>query len=266
MSVIWHNSTFIADGPVFTAHDRIRLGECVFNTMLAIDGAPVHADLHFEKLRANAQAFFGHAPETTGLAEITQDLLARNEFTKGRYGVNCIITQGGAGIGLRPPENPDFQVVLRAFAAPENTAPVHAVIAQTVRRNEGSPLSRFKCGNYGDNIIGLREADSRGANEALLLNNKGHVACATAANIVACIDGALITPPLEDGVQNGVTRTLLLQKFPVEEHSLTAQELLTRTQGIYLINSLRGAVPLVGLEGQALPAPTVPIDKDFHLK
>ena len=267
MSFIWHNGHIRDDGPVFTAHDRMRLGECVFNTMLAIDGKMVHAALHFEKLLKNSSVLFGEwtTPAMGTLEAAAHELLHKNKFTKGRYAVNTIITRGASGNGLKTPEKPDMQIVMRALPVAGEFAPLHAVTAQNVRRNEGSPLSRIKCANYGENIIALREAEEKGANEAILLNNAGNVACATTANIAVILNGALVTPPMADGAQGGVTRALLMKKFPVTEQSITPAQ-LKNAQGIYLLNSLRGAAALLSLDGQTLASPIITIDKDFHLQ
>lgn len=264
---IWHNGAFLPDGPVFTAHDRIRLGECVFGTILSIDGKLVHADLHLKKLEKNVEVFFGKVPLPTAgeLNEAAHELLKRNNYTKGRHAVNIIVTRGASGAGIWPPENPGMQIIIRATPALVEFPPIRAIIAQTVRRNEGSPLSRIKCANYGENILALREAESKGANEAILLNNRGNISCATTSSLFAIIGGQLLTPPLSDGAQEGVTRKLIIEKFGAAEKILLPVD-LAEAEGLYLVNSLRGAAPIVSLGGKPLPQPSLKIDKDFHVK
>ena len=142
--------------------------------------------------------------------------------------------------------------------------PVNAIIAKSVRRNEGSPLSQIKCGNYGENILAVYEAQEQGANEAILLNNQGRVTCASVASVFAVLGGALYTPPLSDGAQGGVTRRTLIERYGAVEKSLSSEDLF-QSEGIYLANSLRGVVPVVSLDGRACPAPSLSIPADFHL-
>lgn len=267
MTLIWHNGAFKDDGPVLSLHDRIRLGEGVFNTMLAVDGQVMHGRRHMEKMLRNAHFFLDDPvlPEAGDLLQTAQSLLIKNGFMTGRYAVNTILTLGPAGGGIRTPDDPDIQLMMRALPVPAEFPPVHAVIAETVRRNEGSPLSQFKCSNYGDNILALREAQQKGANEAIMLNNKGHVATSTVANIVAVLGGKLTTPPLSDGCQGGVTRGLLLERYDIAERSITPEE-LEKADGIYLTNSLRGPIALSSLNGQSCPPPSLEIAKDFHLE
>jgi len=66
------------------------------------------------------------------------------------------------------------------------------------RRNEHSPLSRIKALPYLDNVLALSEARAQGADDALMLNTGGTIACGTAANVFAIRGGRLETPPLRD--------------------------------------------------------------------
>ncbi len=265
--LIWHNGAFRPDEPVFFANDRLRIGEGVFNTILCLDGTLIHGHLHMKKLLRNSKIFTGEweHPSSNDLESIARSLLAKNGFTKGRYAINTIITLGAGKGGIQTPDRPDIQIIMRAFPAPEIPSQIHAIIAQTTRRNEHSPLSQIKGPFYGDNILALREAAEKGANEAIMLNTSEKIACATTSNIVAILNGKLTTPPLNDGCQDGITRSLLMQKFEVIEQSMTPDDLYS-SDGIYLLNSLRGAVPVLTLDGKTLSKPSITIDKDFHLE
>lgn len=268
MAIIYHNGEFKDDSaPALSIHERaLRLGEAVFNTMLVDDGVIYHAEQQVERTLKNSSLFLGQwsAPSAQSLVEAAQEMLVRNEYLTGRYALNTIITCGAAGNGLRLPETPQPQILMRALPCPSDFPPVRAIIAQSVRRNEGSPLSNIKCGNYGDNILAWREADAANANEAIMLNNARHVACATVSNIVVVLDGAFVTPPLSDGVMAGVTRGLFIERYEVAERSITLEE-LKAADGIYLMNSLRGVVPVVELDSVEISQPSLPIPQFFHL-
>ncbi|MDB2683172.1 aminotransferase class IV [Alphaproteobacteria bacterium] len=264
--IIWHNGEFKNDEPILSIHDRLRLGEGLFNTILCIDGTLIHGEEHMQKLLDNTKFFVENhgcaTPET--LVKIAEELLQKNNATQGRNALNTIFTLGNACNGIRTPETPDIQMMMRIQPCTNEFPEIHAIIAQTIRRNEGSPLSQIKCSNYGDNIIALREAQNQNANEAIIMNNAGHITCATTSNIVIIKNGKFITPPLKDGCQNGITRSILMKKFEVTEQSITPEDLYT-SEGIYLLNSLRGAAPIVTLNGKTAPKPAIAIDKDFYL-
>jgi branched-chain amino acid aminotransferase len=280
MSFIWHNGEFIAqDTPVYTAHTRLRRGECVFNTMPAVDGKIVRAQAHMEKLLHDAQIYWGddfnlnfYLPPTLtlppmgggkkrgalrvgGLIDAANNLLKKNNFINGRYSMNVILTPDDAG---------DMSITIRAQSAPGSYPPIHAIIAQSVRRNEGSPLSSIKCGQYADNIFALREAHEKGGNEAIMLNNLGHVTCGTTSNIFIVKGNKLYTPPLTDGVQAGLTRARLIETFGAIEQSLIPDDLFA-SEGIYLTSSVRGVVPVITLDKVQIAMPSLKIPNDFHL-
>jgi branched-subunit amino acid aminotransferase/4-amino-4-deoxychorismate lyase len=266
MTTIWHNGRYTDDGPVFRPADRLRLGDGVFDTMMAVDGRPVHAGRHFARLLAHAQAM--RIPADIGIAALesaARELLDRNKYRSGRYVINTILSRGPAERGLRPPESPAVQIVMTASPAPSEFPPVSAIIAQRVRRNEGSPLSRIKSCNYGDNIMALAEAQERSANEAIMLNNAGNVACASASNIFIAVDGQLWTPPLRDGAMAGITREIVMEKYGAQEKTIGPDE-LARSEGVYVTNCVRGAAPVEILNGKRLRPPALEIDKDLHLK
>jgi branched-chain amino acid aminotransferase len=84
-------------------------------------------------------------------------------------------------------------------------------IAMSLRRNPIESLSpAWKTGNYLNNILGLREARARGADDVVMLNLRGEVTEAATSNIAFVRDGEVITPQLEAGILEGITRGLLL--------------------------------------------------------
>ena len=207
--IIYHNGQWAEDQAIFNFNDRIRLGDGVFDTMLVVDGTPIHYDLHAKRLIHDAKTLgiiIDRLPDPN-------EIIQKNNAEKGHYAINTIITRGIGERGLMPPETPQPTIAMRITPVPDEFPPIHAIISETVRRNEGSPLSRIKSCNYGDNILALLEAKKQSANEAILLNNKGLVTCASAGNIFAEIDGKLYTPPLSDGCMDGVTRKIILKKM-----------------------------------------------------
>ncbi|MGB0719557.1 MAG: aminotransferase class IV [Bdellovibrionales bacterium] len=246
--IIYHNGAFIKDAAIFGLNDRIRLGDGIFDTMLVIvkNAAPqcLKADLHFERLIHDANML--HIPIKTTpeiLHKTAMDLAGKNNLPDGRYALNTLITRGAGQRGLMPPDMCAPTLSMRLSPVPDTFPPITAIISQTTRRNEFSPLSQIKSCNYGDNILALIEAKGKGANEAILLNTAGHVACATAGNIFVEINGRLFTPPLSDGAMNGITRKIMLQNGEAVERTITAKDLQTAAN-LYTTNSIRGRTPV----------------------
>lgn len=267
MSILWYNGAWQEETQaVFTAQNRMCYGDGIFDTMLAIDGSPLHFQKHLERIIHNAKILhisINIKPDS--VAEIVTSLLARNAMTEGRAVINIMISRGESARGLTIPSAITPDIIIKCTPAPELTsAPTTLITAQSVRRNEGSPLSQIKSMNYGDNILAKIEADNAGADDALMLNNAGRVTCATSSNIFAVRENQLVTPPLRDGVLAGVTRALVIERLNAVEANLTPDDLL-KSDGVYITNSVFGARAVHSLDGAVLPSPTITIDKDFHL-
>jgi len=82
-------------------------------------------------------------------------------------------------------------------------------------------------------------AEAQGMDDALLFNERGEVTEATIANLVAELDGELVTPPLDSGLLPGTLRTSLLRRGCIRERVIRVQD-LPRCTRLWLINSVRG--------------------------
>ena len=75
----------------------------------------------------------------------------------------------------------------------------------------------------------------------ILLNEAGRPAEGTIANLAVELDGALWTPPLEEGLLPGVQRAAMLADGVLRERTLTVSD-LRRAGRLWLVNALRGRV------------------------
>jgi len=75
--------------------------------------------------------------------------------------------------------------------------------------------------------------------EVLLHNERGMVTESNIANVVYRLDGALYTPPVDDGLLPGTLRGYLVGEGVIVERSLPVAE-VPRVEAWYLINALRG--------------------------
>jgi branched-chain amino acid aminotransferase len=117
-------------------------------------------------------------------------------------------------------------------------------------------LARFKTSSKLLQVMARSEAESRGADEALILNEEGHIAEAAASNLFWLADGAVCTPPVSDGGLAGVTREVVLElcrarDVPTRELRLKPEE-LRRADGVFLTNSVSGIIPASALDGVGL--------------
>jgi branched-subunit amino acid aminotransferase/4-amino-4-deoxychorismate lyase len=171
---------------------------------------------------------------------------------EGRFAVRLTLTAGSGGRGLDQPAVPLPRLFATAAPSAPVATPASAIIA-TTRRNEGSVASRLKTLSYLDNVLARAEAKAAGVDEAVMLNNRGEIACAAAANLFWVEEGRLFTPRLDCGVLAGITRARLMTLEPVEEVAVGA-EALDSAEAVFLTNSLIGVRPVAKL-GERVFAP-----------
>lgn len=238
------------------ADDRgFTLGHGLFETLLADHGRLVFFDEHVARLQRACPALALPSPSADGLRAVAEDALAEAGLQSARAAVRLSWSAGSGGRGLDAPHEPSPGLIASASPAPEPGRPVALALAH-VRRNESSPTARLKTLSYVDNVVARAEARSKGADEALMLNLKGQLACAAAANLFWTRGLRLYTPALECGVLDGVIRARVIaaaQARGVGVQEVVARKfVLLRAGAVFLTNSLIGAAPVTSLDGTAL--------------
>ena len=94
--------------------------------------------------------------------------------------------------------------------------------------------ARFKIsGIYVNSILAKTEATLAGFDEAIILNQDGHVCEGSGENLFLVVDGKLYTPPIEDNVLPGITRDTVMQ-LARSELDLEVQERTIDRSEIYI--------------------------------
>ncbi|MFH0954382.1 MAG: aminodeoxychorismate synthase component I [Verrucomicrobiota bacterium] len=79
--------------------------------------------------------------------------------------------------------------------------------------------------------------------DVILWNERGEVTESCIANVVAVLDGKKYTPPVSSGLLQGVFREELLERGEILERVIRKED-LRRAERLFLVNSLRGWMPL----------------------
>jgi len=105
-------------------------------------------------------------------------------------------------------------------------------ISKWIRIDSNSqPMQAKSAANYSNAALARMEALNAGYDEAIMLNNKGHVAEGSAENIFVVKNGKITTPPLDADILNGITRDSAIKllksnKIKVIEKNLKISDLL----------------------------------------
>ena len=97
--------------------------------------------------------------------------------------------------------------------------------------SKSQPMQAKSAANYSNAALARMEALNAGYDEAIMLNNKGHVAEGSAENIFVVKNGKITTPPLDADILNGITRDSAIKllksiKIKVIEKDLRINDLL----------------------------------------
>ncbi|MBN9598338.1 MAG: aminotransferase class IV [Afipia sp.] len=252
MTQVWCNGRFLAADDVRIAiSDRgFTLADGLFETLKAVGNEVLWFAEHMARLREGAQMLGLAIPYND---EVLKDAMIGllHDQPSPESAIRLTLTRGPtAQRGLWSGDAPGEPTCLITVAAAGKTPPQRVIICRATRRNEHSPLSCLKSLNYGDNILARREAIGKGASDALMLNIRGDLACATVGNVFARIDGRWITPRIADGILPGIARAKIVRVLDVTERSIAETELM-RADAAFISNSL-GCALVRELEGRAL--------------
>lgn len=228
------------------------LGDGVFETVRVLRGRPLFLARHLERMREGA-AFLGIPfPGKEKVVEAVREVINVNQIADG--GLRITLSRGqGEGLFSPGPWQPTLVVTPRM---PARRGGGYSAVFLSFRRNNRSPLFRFKTLSMLENVLGRREALEKGADEGIFLNVDGFVAEGAATNIFICSGGKLVTPPVESGCLPGIARGVVLELaaslgMEVEEKSIPPEEVFS-AEAAFLTNALVGVVPLVSVDGRPI--------------
>lgn len=175
--------------------------------------------------------------------------------------LRLIVSRGSGGLGLDPASCHEPTIVCIAGElgrlSPEKQAAGVDLITSSLRRPAGDVLDpRVKSLNYLNNVLAKREANLRGADDALVLNAQGLVAEASAANIFVLSGQCLDTPPATDGALEGITRRTVLEiadelGLEARARSLGRYDLFA-ADAVFYTGTRAGLVPVGSLDGSPI--------------
>ena len=147
------------------------------------------------------------------LCDLTVELVERSGFTEDLY-IRPLAFKGAekvANLKLQELEN-DFCLMAVPFGSYLGTDVLRCCTSSWRRVDDSMIPARFKIsGIYVNSILAKTEATLAGFDEAIILNQDGHVCEGSGENLFLVLDGKLFTPPIEDNVLPGVTRDTVIR-------------------------------------------------------
>ena len=235
-------------------------GDGVFEGMRAYGGRVFRLDQHLDRLWQSARAIALTIPTMPEqLAADTNRTLEVNGL-RDAY-IRLIVTRGAGALGLDPHRTSDPQIIIIAdqialYPRKHYDEGLEIVTASTIRNHPAALSPRIKSLNYLNNILAKLEGLRAGCDEALMLNIKGEVAECTGDNIFLVRRGELLTPPIEAGILEGITRGAVLELapqagIPCREIPLTRHDVYVADE-CFLTGSAAEVIPVVKIDGRPI--------------
>ena len=235
---IWINGKLYdkQDAKISVYDHGLLYGDGVFEGLRSYDGHVFHIEQHVRRIYESAKAICLEIPlSKEAMSQAINDTIRENKLQDGY--IRVVVTRGAGTLGLDPNRTSDPQVIVIADAIALYPQELYdqglEIVTVSVIRNHPAALSpRIKSLNYLNNILAKIEGLKAGCSEALMLNHKGEVAECTGDNIFLVRRGELLTPPIEAGILEGVTREAVIELG--REAGLTVHEVPLTKHDVYI--------------------------------
>ncbi len=249
-----------ADAKVSVFDHGLLYGDGVFEGIRLYGGNVYRLDEHLERFEYSAKAILLDLPLTRAeWSAAVCETCRVNGLTDGY--IRLVATRGPGDLGLAPwlCKKATYFVIANKIAlypAEHYEKGLEIVTVPTRRIGPASLPATIKSLNYLNNILAKIEARQAGALEAIMLNDQGYVAEATADNVFIVHKGEILTPSASQGALKGVTRGAIIEiardlSIPEREANLTRYDLWCADE-CFLTGSGAEVIPVVKLDGRTI--------------
>jgi branched-chain amino acid aminotransferase len=223
---------------------------------------------HIQRLRQSAKIMrLSLRYSDDELVETVRRLAEKNDYREDVY-IRPMVYKSSELVGVRMHDlEDDFLLFLTPFGSYLDPAAGARCMTSSWRRiDDNSIPARAKVnGLYVNNAMAKTEAQLNGFDEAILLNQDGHVSEGSGENIVMIRKGRLVTPGPEDNILEGITLDTALEVaqrelgLQVERRSIDRSELYIADE-VFMTGTAAHVTPVVEVDrvpiGNGRPGPT----------
>ena len=237
----------------------VQGGDAVWEGLRLHGGRIFRLTEHLARLRRSAQALaFESVPSDAEIIEEIRRALAANAMTDGVH-IRLTLTRGvkiTSGMDPRLNQSGPTLIVL-----PEHKPPVYAatgitLITASVRRPAPDVLDpKIHHANLLPSILAKIEANAAGADDALMLDQRGFVAETNATNVF-CVSGGVLGTPAASACPEGITRAAVLELAAgagigcvIGDYSLTQ---LYAADEVLVTGTMGGIAPVIRIDGRQI--------------
>jgi len=225
----------------------------VFSTIRVLDGVLFAFERHWARMVKDAALF--HVPMPCTAAEGQRRLLELVE-ANGAYNASLrvVVVRNDGSVWTGPTERRSDLIALTSDLHHWGRGVKLAMIPQA--RHAASPFAGTKILSWAMNLTWVEEAQAKGFDEVILLNERGEVAECTSANIFIAKGNQVWTPPISSGCLPGVTRGVLLEEVHVPGFSIGEKVVfpgdLESADEVFITSTTRELLPVLEIEGKPM--------------
>jgi len=197
---------------------------------------------HFKRVLASGKLLLMDLPYTPeSMLEILLELLRKEGYRTNVY-IRPLIYKSSEGIGVRLHDlEADFTMFALPFGSYIEDEEGSKVTFSSWRRIDDNAIpARGKItGAYANSALIKTDASLAGFDEALVLNEDGHIAEGSAENFFMIRNGQAITPPIYSNILEGITRHTVIQLLrdeiglPVVERPIDRTEVFLADEAFF---------------------------------
>lgn len=226
----------------------------VFSTLRVQEGVLFAWERHYARMKKDAELM--HVPFPADPDAMRADLLrlvAANRAWNATLRV--VVVRNHGGLFELPGIERDHDIIAFTKELTAWSQGVRLALKAHARHGD-SPFAGVKILSWSMNLTFLEEAQSRGFDEVVLLDNRGSVSECTSANIFIAEGAHVWTPPLSSGCLPGVTRAILLEEIHlpglmIGEREITLEQLYA-ADVVFITSSTRDLIAVTQVEEKAL--------------
>jgi branched-chain amino acid aminotransferase len=236
----------------------LNFADGVFEGVRVYGGRVFRLQEHVKRLYESANAFeIDIGMSRHEFTSVVLDWLRANQVRE-NFHFRPIVTRGNR---FPPRLDPRFCsggpniIFVGASIEPARQSGVRTIISSVRQINSAAIDARIKSLNYGNNLLARLESVRRGADDALMLDDAGFLAEASAANLFLVKDGRVLTPWTK-ACLDGITRRTVMelaaaQGRAVVERDLSVTEILNADE-VFLTGTGTEITPVVEVEGRRI--------------
>ena len=263
---VWQNGEFLRwnEAKIHSSAFGLHYGAGVFEGIRCyetIDGPAIfRLKEHMDRLYASAEVYQLDIPYTREeLNGAIRETIRRNEFKSCYIRPTAYFDSGGLGIRAICPVGVNILTWEwpNDFGAEKLTKGMRVTVSPYKKFHTSMiPTTAKATGNYLNSILAVREAASRGYDEAILLDLRGNLAEGAVENIFLVKNSRLLTNDQDSSILLGITRASVIQiardlGYEVEVRALKLEELLDADEA-FLTGTAIEITPIREVDARAI--------------